>query len=133
MQFFVYGSPKERQQPKDPAELGKFMEESIKKGILVTGGGLPSQGDQGPFERGQGLDDGWTFPGDEGADTRFTVIQVETREQAIEWVTKMRQLYGDGDELVRSSSRRRRGHGCRTAHRGRDRAWLLVRAVLSGV
>jgi hypothetical protein len=40
MQFFVYGSPTEKQQPRDPAELGKFMEESVKKGILITGGGL---------------------------------------------------------------------------------------------
>ena len=40
MQFFIYGSPSERQQPRDAAELGKFMEESAKKGILITGGGL---------------------------------------------------------------------------------------------
>ncbi len=40
MQFFVYGSPSERQQPRDPAELGKFMEESVKKGILITAGGI---------------------------------------------------------------------------------------------
>jgi len=97
MQFFVYGSPKERQQPRDPAELGKFMEESIKKGILITGGGIHPKETRivladgkvtitdGPFMEGKEL-----IPG-------FTVIQVETKEKAIEWVTNVRRLYGDGE------------------------------------
>jgi len=97
MQFFIYGSPSERQQPRDPAELGKFMEESVKKGILITGGGLNrketrivlAQGKvsvtDGPFLEGKEL-----IPG-------FTVIQVDTKEQAIEWVRSVRQLYGDGE------------------------------------
>ena len=97
MQFFVYGSPTERQQPKDPAELGKFMEESVKKGILVTGGGLPPKETRihltegtvsitdGPFMEAKEL-----IPG-------FTVISVDSREQALEWVTSMRKLYGDGE------------------------------------
>jgi hypothetical protein len=97
MQFFVYGSPTERQEPRDPAELGKFMEESIKKGILITGGGLHrketrillSEGKvsitDGPFLEAKEL-----IPG-------FTVIQVDTNEKAIEWVTNLRRLYGDGE------------------------------------
>ncbi len=97
MQFFVYGSPSERQQPRDPAELGKFMEESIKKGILIAGGGLHRNETRvhltegkvsitdGPFLEAKEL-----IPG-------FTVIQVDTREKAIEWVTIMRRLYGDGE------------------------------------
>ena len=97
MQFFVYASPKERQQPRDGAELGKFMEESIKKGILVTGGGLPPKETRihltddkvsitdGPFMESKEL-----IPG-------FTVIQVDSKEKAIEWVTEVRRLYGDGE------------------------------------
>jgi hypothetical protein len=97
MQFFVYGSPTERQQPRDPAELGKFMEESVKKGILITGGGLNRKETRivlakdkvsmtdGPFLEGKEL-----MPG-------FTVIQVDTKEKAIEWVTNLRRLYGDGE------------------------------------
>ena len=97
MQFFVYGSPKDKQQPRDPAELGKFMEESIKKGILITGGGVNRKETRihladgevaitdGPFLEGKEL-----IPG-------FVVIQVDTKEKAIEWVTQLRRLYGDGD------------------------------------
>lgn len=97
MQFFVYGSPKERQQPKDPAELGKFMEESVKNGVLVTGGGLNLKETRialadgkvsitdGPFMETKEL-----IPG-------FVVIEVDTKEQAIEWVKSNRRLYGDGE------------------------------------
>jgi len=97
MQFFVYGSPKERQQPRDPAELGKFMEESVRKGILVTGGGLHQKETRifltegkvsttdGPFLEAKEL-----IPG-------FSVIQVDSKEKAIEWVTNLRRLYGDGE------------------------------------
>ncbi len=97
MQFFIYGSPSERQQPRDPAELGKFMEESAKKGILITGGGINRKETRilltegkvsitdGPFLEGKEL-----IPG-------FTVIQVDTKEKAIEWVTNLRRLYGDGE------------------------------------
>ena len=97
MQFFVYGSPTERQQPRDPAELGKFMEESIKKGILITGGGINRKETRivlaegkvsitdGPFLEGKEL-----IPG-------FTVIRVDTKEEAVEWVSKMRRFYGDGE------------------------------------
>jgi hypothetical protein len=97
MQFFVYGSPSERQQPRDAAALGKFMEESVKKGILITGGGIHRKETRvlltegkvsitdGPFLEGKEL-----IPG-------FTVIQVDTKEKAIEWVTNLRKLYGDGE------------------------------------
>jgi hypothetical protein len=97
MQFFVYGSPTEKQQPRDPAELGKFMEESVKKGVLITGGGLHRKETRilltggtvsitdGPFLEAKEL-----IPG-------FTVIQVDTKEKAIEWVTNLRRLYGDGE------------------------------------
>lgn len=97
MQFLVYGDPSNRQEPRDPAALGKFMEESMKKGILVTGGGLnrketrillkegKSSITDGPFLEGREL-----MPG-------FVVIKVDTKEQAIEWVAKQQQLYGDGE------------------------------------
>ena len=71
MQFFVYGSPADKQPgPEALAELGKFMEVSIT---------------DGPFLEAKEL-----MPG-------FAVIQVDTKEKAIEWVTNQRRLYGDGE------------------------------------
>jgi hypothetical protein len=101
MQFFTYGSQGEKQLgPEDMAELGKFMEESIKKGILIAAGGLHRKETRvlladgkisitdGPFLEGKEL-----MPG-------FAVIQVDTKEKAIEWVTKLRRLYGDGEQKL---------------------------------
>ena len=97
MQFFVYGSPSERQQPRDAAALGKFMEESVKKGILITGGGINRKETRITLTEGKvSITDGPFLEG-KGADTRFHVIQVDTKEKAVEWVTNLRRLYGDGE------------------------------------
>ncbi len=101
MQFFTYGSQGEKQLgPETLAELGKFMEESIKTGILVAAGGLNRKETRvslnggktsitdGPFLEGKEL-----MPG-------FAIIQVDSKEQAIEWVTKLRSLYGDGEQKI---------------------------------
>jgi len=101
MQFFVYGSPADKQPgPEALAELGKFMEESIKKGILITAGGLQRKETRilhtdgktsitdGPFLEGKEL-----MPG-------FALIQVDTKEKAVEWVTNLRRLYGDGESKL---------------------------------
>jgi hypothetical protein len=91
MQFFVYSSPKERQQPRDPVELGKFMEESIKKGILITGGGLHPRETRIHLSEGKvSITDGPFLEAKEHI-PGFTVIQVDTKEKAIEWVTNMRR------------------------------------------
>ena len=97
MQFFVYGSPKERQQPLDAAELGKFMEDSMKKGIIVTGGGLPPKETRIVLtEEGVAVTDG-PFMETKEVIPGFVVIQVDSKEEAIEWVTKSRRLYGNGE------------------------------------
>ena len=52
MQLPVYGSPSERQQPRDPAELGNFDWKSpSKKGILITGGGLHREETKSSFPK----------------------------------------------------------------------------------
>ncbi len=101
MQFFIYGSPADRSPgPEALAELGKFMEESIKKGILIAAGGLQRKETRilltegktsitdGPFLEGKEL-----IPG-------FAVIQVDSKEKAIEWVTNLRRFYGDGESKI---------------------------------
>lgn len=88
MQFFVYftrnpDTPMKPPSPEGMAEMGKFMMESMEKGLVVSTGKLGAttlvtlqDGEvsvtDGPFMEGKEL-----IPG-------FTVIEVETREQAIE-------------------------------------------------
>jgi hypothetical protein len=102
MQFFVYFTMAAGQQPRQSAppsqeamaEIGKFHEEAIKSGVIVSTGRLSQtttrvrkDGDQvsvtdGPFIEGKEL-----IPG-------FTVIRVDTKQEAIEWVTRYRDMMG---------------------------------------
>ncbi len=101
MQFFVYFTMKEGQQPRqsapspeDMAEIGKFHEEAIKSGVIVATGRLSptttrvrKEGGEvsvtdGPFIEGKEL-----IPG-------FTVIRLDTRQEAIEWVVRYREMMG---------------------------------------
>lgn len=101
MQFFIYFSIKEGEamtppSPENMAEMSQFMEESFKSGIVVSTGHLPDKiihvslksGEisvtDGPFMEGKEL-----IPG-------FTIIEVDTKEKAIEWTTKLRKCMGEG-------------------------------------
>jgi len=101
MQFFVYFTMEEGQQvrstpptPEEMAEIGKFHEEAMKSGVIVATGRLSStttrvrkEGEEvsvtdGPFIEGKEL-----IPG-------FSVIQLDTKQEAIEWVTRYRAMMG---------------------------------------
>ena len=92
MQFFVYFTMEEGQPPRqsapspeEMAEIARFHEEAIQSGVIVATGRLSPtttrirrQGDEvsvtdGPFIEGKEL-----IPG-------FTVIQLDTKQEAIEW------------------------------------------------
>ena len=102
MQFFVYftmeqGQKPTRQSPPSPEEMaaiGKFHEDAMRAGVIVATGQLSpntvrvrKDGDEvsvtdGPFIEGKEL-----IPG-------FTVIQMDTKQEAIEWVTRYRDMMG---------------------------------------
>ena len=102
MQFFLYFTMSEGQAPprktpptpEEMAEIGRFHEEAIRSGVIVATGRLnqnvtriTQQEDgvavtDGPFIEGKEL-----IPG-------FTVIQTDTREEAVEWATRYRELIG---------------------------------------
>jgi hypothetical protein len=102
MQFFVHSPEGEGHSPFNPgpevmAEMGKYMEEAVKKGIIVAGGGLARKStylqlaggkiriSDGPFIESKEF-----IPG-------FTMIQVTSREEALEWVIGLRKIIGDGE------------------------------------
>jgi hypothetical protein len=102
MQFFVYFTMEKGQQParKSPpspeqmAEIGKFHKDGIASGVIVATGRLSSTTTHvrndagkvsvtdGPFIEGKEL-----IPG-------FTIIRVNTRQEAVEWVTRYREMMG---------------------------------------
>lgn len=83
--------------PEGMAEMGKLMQDGISSGlILATGQLAPTtthvrlrEGEvsvtDGPFIESKEL-----IPG-------ITVIRVDSKQEAIEWVTKLRRCMGDGE------------------------------------
>jgi len=101
MQFFVYFTMAEGQEmggsppsPEAMTEMRKFHEEAIESGVIVATGRLSStttrvrkDGEQisvtdGPFIEGKEL-----IPG-------FSVIEVDSKQEAIEWVARYREMIG---------------------------------------
>ena len=105
MQFLVYdpnpnpetGAPPS---PELMAEMGKFIEEATKAGVVVTTGALQPKGTRlrlaggkftvtdGPFIEAKELTGG------------FAVIKVESLEEAIEWSKRFRAIVGDGESEI---------------------------------
>ncbi len=101
MQFFVYftkaeGTPMAFPSPEGMAKMGKFMEKSFDSGKIVATGQLPKatthvQLDKGKFSVSDGpfIEGKELIPG-------FTVISVDSKEEAIEWAKELRECMGDG-------------------------------------
>ena len=101
MQFFIYftmteGKPMNPPSPDGMAKMGQLMARAFDSGLIVSTGRLPRQcthitlddGEfsvsDGPFIEGKEL-----IPG-------FTVINVDTREEAIAFAREMRECMGNG-------------------------------------
>ena len=101
MQFFVYFTRKEDEpmmppSPEGMAKMGKFMEESFKSGKIVATGQLPRKITQIVLEKGNfSVTDGPFIEGKEIV-PGFTIINTDTKEEAIGWAKKLRECMGDG-------------------------------------
>jgi len=107
MQFLVYGTNQNPEEGAPPspemmAEMGKFIDEATKAGMVVTTGALQPTGTRlqlaggkftvtdGPFIEAKELLGG------------FAVIRAQSLEEAIEWCKRFRMIVGDGEsEIVR--------------------------------
>jgi hypothetical protein len=81
------------------AVMGNFMEEMVKAGVLLAGEGLQpsSKGARVKFSGGKPkVTDGPLTPIDQLL-AGFCLIQVKSKEEAIEWVTRWPALDGDGE------------------------------------
>ncbi len=101
MQFFVYFTTNENEpmtpsSPEGMAKMGSFMEESFKSGKIVATGQLPKKTTHIRLEDGEfSVSDG---PFIEGKDLipGFTIIDVDSKQEAIEWAKELRECMGDG-------------------------------------
>jgi hypothetical protein len=81
-------------------EVGKFTEETKRAGILLATGGLGPVGTRvrssggklavtdGPFTETKELTGG------------FALIDVKSRDEAIEWAKRFRKIVGDGESVL---------------------------------
>ena len=101
MQFFIYftmkeGEPMTPPSPEGMAKMGKFMEESFKSGKIVATGQLPRETTHVQLEQGKfSVSDGPFIEGKELI-PGFTVISVDSKQEAIEWAKELRECMGDG-------------------------------------
>jgi hypothetical protein len=101
MQFFVYftvseGGSMNPPTPDGMAKMGKFMERSFESGKIVATGQLPRQTTHVRLDKGKfSVSDG---PFIEGRDLipGFTIINVDSKEEAIAWAKELRECMGDG-------------------------------------
>ena len=102
MQFFIYFTRSEGQAPMKPptpegmAEMGKMMQEGMASGLIVATGQLGRETTHVTLEEGAvSVSDGPFMEGKELI-PGFTIIEVETKEQAVDYCTRMRKCMGDG-------------------------------------
>lgn len=105
MQFLVYditpnADTSAMPSPELMTEMGKFVEEATKSGVLVTTGGLNPRGTRLRLEQG-------TFTVTDGPFIEakellggFAVIQVDSLDEAIEWSKRFRQIVGEGESEI---------------------------------
>lgn len=107
MQYLVYDpnfDPEAATPPtqQEMEEMGKFIQEAVQAGVLVTTGALQSKGTRlrrsngkftvtdGPFIELKELMGGWA------------VLNVNSLEEAVDWCKRFRDIIGDGEsEIVR--------------------------------
>jgi hypothetical protein len=101
MRFMMIYTPSTPVPPKPQtmAEIGRFSEEMKQSGVLVSTGGLLPQGGRlklsngnltdGPFAEGKEVVIGWAL------------VDVKTKEEAMEIARRFMRIAGDGDGEVR--------------------------------
>jgi hypothetical protein len=105
MRFLLYetGTNAQPSAPPSPqmlAEVGKFTEDTKRAGVLLATGGLSPASTRvrnsggklavtdGPFTETKELTGG------------FALIEVKSRDEAIEWAKRFRKIVGDGESVI---------------------------------
>jgi len=115
MQYFVYfsmteGQPMTPPSPEGMAKMGKFMEKSFESGKIVSTGQLPRQVTHITLEEGEfSISDGPFIEGKELI-PGFTVIDTDSKEEAIAWAKELRECMGNGTLKMAQLSATSREH-----------------------
>jgi hypothetical protein len=104
MRFLMMTTDTGEQGPPDEAlqmEMGKFIEEMSKAGVLLATGGLEPGGIQITSSGGKVTVTDGPFTEAKEAVVGFALIEVRTREEAIELSKRFWRIVGDGAGVVK--------------------------------
>ena len=108
MRFFGYtlGDPATPIEPPTPelmAEMGNFVEEATKAGVIVAAGGFgpPSEGTKVSLEDGKYTVIDGPFTEAKELIGGFALVQVKSKDEAIEWGKRFLRVAGDGESEIR--------------------------------
>jgi len=108
MRFLLYTTTDSAQPSAPPAppsqqmmdELAKLTEDTTRSGVLLATGGLAQVTTRVRSSAGKlSITDG-PFTETKELTGGFALIEVKTREEAIEWAKRFRKIVGDGDSIV---------------------------------
>ncbi|HLF28333.1 MAG TPA: YciI family protein [Anaerolineae bacterium] len=86
--------------PELMAEMGKFIEEATKAGVVVATGALNPKGTRLHLSSGKFTVTDGPFIELKELLAGFAVIQVKSLEEAIEWSKRFRKIVGDGESEI---------------------------------
>jgi hypothetical protein len=86
--------------PEVLAELGKFTQDAINAGVLVTTGGVNANGTRVQLEKGKLTVTDGPFIEAKELMGGFAVFRVDTLEEAVEWTRRFREIIGDGESEI---------------------------------
>lgn len=105
MRFLLYetGANAPSSSPPSPqlmAEMGKLIEETTRAGVLLATGGLGANSTHVQTSGGKVTVTDGPFTETKELTGGFALIEVKSREEAIEWAKRFRKIVGDGESVV---------------------------------
>ena len=108
MQFMVYDpnidpetfKEEDLPSPEVMEEMGNFIDEAMKAGVLVATGALQEQGTRLQMANGEFTVTDGPFIELKELTAGFALIDVASLEEAIEWSKRFRQIIGDGTSEI---------------------------------
>jgi len=105
MRFLLYTVGGEAQPSAPPSkqmmdELAKLTEETTRSGVLLATGGLGPTATRVRNSAGKVTVTDGPFTETKELTGGFALVEVRSREEALEWAKRFRRIVGDGDSLV---------------------------------
>jgi hypothetical protein len=104
MRFLLYtvdgDAPSAPPSPQMMNEVGKFTEETKRSGILLATGGLAPASTRVRTSGGKVAVTDGPFTETKELTGGFALIEVKSKEEAIEWAKRFRKIVGDGESVI---------------------------------